>query len=231
MRTELLDEFVESQKPTHGNFRDITGQTFGRLTAVSYAGMPNWRWNWQCVCGNKVAVTGGSLKNGTTQSCGCLHSETTKRVHTTHGESGRLAGTLTPEYRSYLLAKGRCTNPTDHAWSDYGGRGITFLFTSYQEFLSALGRKPSADHSLDRIDVNGPYSPENCRWATWKQQQRNRRNNRLITLNGETHCQSEWAEMYGISTKRIHARRTRGWCDTCAITVPLTSGDGCPHRK
>lgn len=234
MRPKILDSFIAVDPPKDWRFRDLTGQTFGRLRVVSYAGGRYYRWNCQCDCGNKVAITGANLRGGVTKSCGCLHKEASIAAHTTHGEGSTPGGTVTSEYRTYLLAKARCTNPTDHAFKDYGGRGIEFHFKSYEHFLATVGRKPSPRHTLDRVDVNGHYEPGNVRWATWHQQQRNRRNNRLITIGGVTRCQSAWAEIYGISTKRIHSRRVRGWCDICAITVPLMPGKGdgnvCQHN-
>lgn len=238
MRAKLLGEFVAVEHPQDWRFRDITGNVYGRLTVDSYAGQskPNasHKWNCLCRCGNRVAIASGSLKNGTTKSCGCLHKETTLDIFTTHGESSRSAGTVTPEYRSYSCAKGRCTNSTDHAFNDYGGRGIEFRFASYEHFIDILGRRPTLKHSLDRIDVNGHYEPGNVRWATQREQMRNTRSNRLIKIGGIAKCQVEWADIYGISTKRIDGRRRRGWCDVCAVTLPLLplgrKGAGCPHK-
>lgn len=232
MRAKILDEFTVAVHPVDWRFRDITGNIYGRLTVVSYTGQsrPNaaHKWNCICLCGNKVAVASGPLKNGSTQSCGCLHKEATVKSNTTHGDSRATSG----EYRIYCCAKARCENPTDHAFAGYGGRGIEFRFDSYEHFIGAMGRRPSLKHTLDRIDVNGHYEPGNVRWATWHQQQRNRRNNVLIELDGVVKCQSEWAEIYGITQKRLHARRARGWCDRCAITLPpgASRRDGCPHR-
>lgn len=236
MRAKLLDEFIAVEHLADRRFQDITGNVYGRLTVVSYAGQAHrtaaQKWNCLCQCGNKVAIASGSLKNGSTQSCGCLHKEATIKTHTTHGEASKPAGGITSEYRIYCCAKGRCNNPTDHAFPNYGGRGIEFRFDSYKDFIGVVGRRPSTRHTLDRIDVNGHYEAGNLRWATWHQQGRNRRNNRMITINGLTKCQSEWAETYGISTKRIHSRRQQGWCDECAITLPpATRGGNVCRRK
>lgn len=237
MRPKILDTFTEAETPRDRRFLDLTGQTFSRLTVISFAGAPIGksmslaRWNCLCACGNKVAVGGRHLRTGLTKSCGCLHSDTMTKVFTKHGESGENA---TSEYTTYCEARHRCTNLSHPAFADYGGRGIEFRFDSYEQFLATLGRKPTAKHTLDRIDNSGHYEPGNVRWATRLQQARNTRKNRLITLHGGTRCQAEWAVIYGISPKEIDGRRRRGWCDECAITSPVGGkhhARGCPHKS
>src|SRR5687767_11697696 len=96
------------------------------------------------------------------------------------------------EYQAYHGAKKRCNCPTISDYRLYGGRGIQFLFSSFQEFWDVVGPRPSSEHSLDRIDVNGHYEPDNVRWATAKQQAENRRNNRYLTYKGETRLLKHW---------------------------------------
>lgn len=146
-----------------------------------------------------------------------------------HGETRD--GKRSPEYVAYHAAKARCTNIHRPDYHRYGGRGIEFLFTSLGQFLLTVGRRPSAQHSLDRYpDQNGHYQPGNVRWATPTEQSRNRRSNRLLTVDGVTKSLAEWAELQNVPQMRIEARiRLLNYCDTCAVTLPRR-GEGCVHR-
>jgi len=157
--------------PTHSNFKDVTGTIYGRLTVIGFGGRERIKtfWYCKCECGAIKRILASLLQSGKTQSCGCLRKETSTILSTTHGMRH------TPEYRSYVHAKDRCNNPNDKRHKDYGGRGIEFRFESYQEFLDEIGRKPSPEHSLDRIDNNGDYIPGNVRWATAIEQRANQR--------------------------------------------------------
>lgn len=148
-------------------FTDITGQRFGRLTAQWPVGKSIKALYWLCLCdcGSLHIVRGTGIRYGADHlSCGCLHSA----IKTTHGMYG------TPEYAAYSSAKWRCTNPQNHAWKDYGGRGIQFLFDNFEHFLAEVGPRPKG-RTLDRIDNDGHYAPGNVRWATRSQQQMNQR--------------------------------------------------------
>ena len=107
----------------------------------------------------------------------------------------------------------RCYNPNNAAYNRYGGRGITVCkrWRKFENFLADMGNRPSSKYSIDRIDNSGNYTRENCKWSTMKEQCRNRRNNRLLTLNGETHCVAEWVDIVGIRSDTIRARLKRGW--------------------
>lgn len=155
-------------------FNDISGQTFGLLTAQWPDGKDKGKnvvWTVVCRCGHIVHVRALSLKSLETTNCGC-----TRYVHcTTHGLSHR------NEYRIYKDAKRRCLNPKRINWGLYGGRGIEFRFKSFEEFFAELGPRPGREYSVDRIDNNGHYEPGNVRWATSKEQNNNRRKRRKKT--------------------------------------------------
>lgn len=162
---------------------DLTGKKFGRLIVLAFTSMNKHRqalWSCKCVCGAISEVRGYMLKQGRVRSCGCLRRETQQRNALTHGE--QLGGKKSPEYKAYHAAKGRCQNPNDQSYAKYGGRGIEFNFISFDEFLAEVGRRPSAEYSIDRIDNNGHYQPGNVRWATWSQQNRNQRQRRSRDL-------------------------------------------------
>jgi hypothetical protein len=156
-------------------FENLTGQTFSRLTVEGYAGSDEWghsTWDCVCECGGKIVPTTSDLRSESVKSCGCLLEELGQQRHSgpTHGLSA------TSEYKAYHDARNRCFNK-DHAdYSDYGGRGIEFRFGSFEEFIHALGMKPSSDLSLDRYpDNDGHYEKGNVRWATKRQQRLNQR--------------------------------------------------------
>jgi hypothetical protein len=136
-------------------------------------------------------------------------------TRTTHG------GRSTKEYGIWCHIKERCNNTKSPAYPLYGGRGIRICeaWTDFAAFLADVGPRPSAAHSIDRIDSNGHYEPGNVRWATWKQQQRNRRNNRVVTFAGVTAPLSELCETLGLKYKTIHARLRHGFSIEEAMTL------------
>jgi len=129
----------------------------------------------------------------------------------------------TPEWRVWKGMRQRCLDVDVPQYRHYGGRGIKICtrWESFDNFFEDMGHRPSAKHSLDRIDVNGNYEPNNCKWATWKEQHRNRRSNVLIEYNGKIQCMSAWAEEYGLSKCILHYRLTKGkWPIEKALTTP-----------
>jgi hypothetical protein len=137
------------------------------------------------------------------------------------------------EHKAWMRLRQRCEKPHSPDYADYGGRGITVCERwtgehGFANFLSDMGQRPPDKTSIDRIDVNGPYSPENCRWADWRTQMRNKRSNRWLTFNGETLCLMDWAKRMGIPQARLTSRLNRdGWSVERALTQPLSRSRKC----
>jgi hypothetical protein len=166
-------------------FEDITGQTFGRLTVIERQPSPGRRTMWlcRCSCGGEHRTTAGNLRWGKTKSCGCLHSECGReRIELVrnlrHGHGSNMRG-RSPEYQTYRGMRDRCTQPGHPSWKYYGGRGVQVCSRwlgphGFHNFLFDVGRRPPG-RMLDRIDVNGHYTPGNVRWADAKTQANNKR--------------------------------------------------------
>lgn len=148
---------------------DITGHRFNMLVAIEYDTSAK-KWVCRCDCGTTTLLTSSSLRRGGTVSCGC-YRRNRKPWNKTHGERG------TPENNSWRAMRQRCLNPNAIQYKYYGGRGITICkrWDNFASFLEDMGRKPTPRHSLDRIDNDGPYSPDNCQWSTHSEQVGNRR--------------------------------------------------------
>lgn len=201
--------------PTHACFQDLTGRRFGRLIVLEYAGkrQTNHRWLCECDCGKRTTVESGHLRSGVTKSCGCLQKEKVTR----HGKC------KTPEYKVWDNMISRCTSPTYIGYANYGDRGITVCErwrNSFAAFLKDMGLRPSPNHSIDRVNNEGNYEKANCRWATRRQQQRNRRRNRLLTFKGKTMCLAEWAERINMPYFTLHGRLRLGWSVERALLTP-----------
>ena len=191
--------------------RDLTGQKFGRWTvmyrAVEKCGRRTY-WHCVCDCGQEKDVMADNLTAGKSTSCGCITREKTSESNRTHGDS------KSKLYGVWCNIKCRCLNKNSKQYSDYGKRGILLCdewANSYEAF-----KKWSEDNgyreglSIDRIDNNGNYEPNNCRWVDSVVQANNRRNNRIFTLNGETHTLTQWARIYNIDPKIVFDRVYRG---------------------
>lgn len=201
--------------------KDLTGQRFGRLVALRYAGPDGTgrtQWVCECDCGVTKVVAARSLPDGNTRSCGCLSHEDRITRSTTHGMYG------TPEYRTWGQMLVRCYRVTGQAYRRYGGRGITVCSRwrkSFAVFFEDVGFRPSTQHSIDRIDNEKNYEPGNVRWATRSQQARNRRNNRLLTFQGETKPLVAWAEEHEMAQHTLSERLRHGWTVERALTEPV----------
>lgn len=205
------------------NFKDITGQRFGKLVvlgrgedAVSKSGRHRIRWECKCDCGKTITAYSENLKSGKTTSCGCYRIELIRERSITHGE------TRSKLYGVWSSIKSRCLNSNTVAYKDYGGRGISICdewknsFEAFRDWAYANGYKEGV--SIDRIDNNGNYCPDNCKWVISVVQANNRRSNNLITYNGETLTVTEWAEKLGKNPKTIFNRLYSGWSPIEAIT-------------
>jgi len=183
---------------------DLMGQRFGRLTVVSRAENSKQcqaRWNCVCDCGGKTTTTGQHLRDGNTKSCGCLQRDIIGNASFKHGM------TKTPTHRIWISIKQRCTNPKYIGYKNYGGRGITVCerWDKFDNFYEDMGERPDG-MSIERKDNNGNYCPENCVYATSKDQNRNTRKNRMIKYEGKTQCLSAWAEDLGLTCGALLAR-------------------------
>lgn len=204
---------------------NITGQRFGRLLIVGRepmkpgaVGKEKARWLALCDCGTLVRVDGSEVKRKII-SCGCAKRERAAGLKLDHGQHN------TPTYNCWVSMKSRCfgTNPASRDYAVYHQRGITVCdrwANSFPAFLADMGEKPSAAHSIDRTNNDGNYEPGNCRWATNREQQLNKRTNRVVTIDGVTKSISEWADVSPVHYESIRRRLTDGWEPKCAIFAP-----------
>jgi len=198
-------------------------QKFGRLTTTRFLGNGGKGANyWECVCdcGKTHKVKTAYLNNGAIKSCGCAQRDAIREIGTktkTHGL------TKTKEFRTWAGMRERCRNKNNKTYADYGGRGITVCkrWGKFENFLVDMGNAPTQKHTLERKNNDKGYSPSNCKWATWKEQGRNKSNNVNIEYKGETKCLFAWAEDYGIDPKRLWARLDRGWSFEKSVTTPV----------
>lgn len=191
--------------------QDLTARRFGRLVAIRETrvvrrrGQSDVYWACRCDCGNETETRSANLKSGATKSCGCLQKERTGNSRRTHGMR------RTPEYMAWTDMKTRCGNPNDKGFVNYGARGIQCKFKTFEEFFEDVGRRPSKNHSIDRIENNGHYEPGNVRWVRRAAQNRNRRNTLTLCYMGSDRPLGEWAEIFGVSYHMLHKRIKRGW--------------------
>ena len=204
---------------------DLIGQKFGRLIVIKRMGNNKWgnlRWLCRCVCGKEKTIQGSHLKSGATKSCGCLNREKTSIVNTKHGHLKNGKRSKTHIVWQHMIQ--RCTNLRDKGYPNYGGRGIKVCKrwqNSFENFLEDMGEVPEG-YQIDRINNNGNYCKENCRWSTRKEQQRNKRDNHLETYKGKTQCLAAWAEEFDINYSTLCSRIFRsGWSIEKALTTPI----------
>jgi len=190
------------------------GDRYGRLTIIqeietrTYPSGTRKRWfSCKCDCGEMTASSISNLKNGHVSSCGCLQRESRCVATRTHGKRH------TKEYKTWATMKQRCSNPRNHKYPIYGGRGITVCDRwkdSFENFIDDMGECPQGC-SIDRIDNDSGYFKENCRWSDATEQQRNKSTNVVLTFQGKSMCIAAWAEEKGMKTSTLWARLQRGW--------------------
>lgn len=204
-----------------GRAIDLSGERFGRLTVLQKAKSRNGqaRWICKCDCGKLISVFGHSLRSGNTKSCGCLQRDIARnrleRPWTQEKSAKRV-------HKIWENMKRRCYDKNDISYKNYGGRGIIVCDEWKDDFLSfykwAIKHGYKDELTLDRVDVNGPYSPDNCHWSSMKEQQNNRRNNTVIECFGEAHTLQQWADILGINRSTISSRIRYGWPIEMALT-------------
>ncbi len=219
MRYYTRAEIISCPHPKNSRFKDHSGLKYGTCTVLCYAGKKkknsNGSWFVECDCG---AISKRRTNEIIKSTC-CSSCQTARK----HGD------TETPTYKSWASMIQRCTNPKNPAYESYGGRGIGVAerWRKYENFLEDMGKR-TAKQSIERIDNNKGYSPDNCEWAEKKQQNNNTRKNRTIEMGGESLTVALWCEKLGISQGRVYMRLHRKWCGLCALTLPL--GESCPHK-
>jgi hypothetical protein len=206
------------------NIMDLVGQPIGHWAVLSFAGRDkncHELWLCRCECGTERIVRGDPLRSGKSQSCGCFPHEALGKTKTTHGYSGD------PIYPTWQSMNQRCYNPKDKIYPYYGGRGITVcdrwrnsIEAFRDDILAEIGERPEGC-SLDRINNNGNYEPGNVRWATRKQQNRNKRSNVRHEWNGQRLTLSELEDITGIPYGTLWCRVKRGWSVEKALTTPV----------
>jgi dCTP deaminase len=210
---------------------DLTRRKFGRLRVLYDSGERRNKkiiWVCRCKCGAIHKVPSANLINGTISSCGCLRNDTAKKRAESGARSGAVRKThgmsRLPVYAVYRTMLRRCADLDNNG---YGGRGIRVCRRwrgagGFERFLADMGMPPSRDHSIERKNTNGPYTPTNCRWATRSEQARNRRRNRYVVWNGNRVLLIELAEKKGIPYKVLHQRYVqRNWTLADAVNRPL----------
>lgn len=195
------------------------GDKFHRLTVISneYSIKGHLSYLCLCECGNTIEVRGSALLSNNTKACGCLNLE--KRKNILLGYQFPMKGSrddngkITPEYRTYLLMKRRCYGKNDPKYKNYGGRGIVICerwLDSFENFFLDMGKKPSKEHSIERMDVNGNYEPSNCRWATNEEQACNKTNTVRIIIDGKETYQKAIAKRLGVDAHTIEYHLKKG---------------------
>lgn len=201
-------------------FKDLTDQTFNRWTVIRR--LENTQrgqavWLCRCECGALGKVTTESLVSNNSKSCGCWRRDHRIRQNLTHGMSN------TAEHETWKRMIARCERPGASQYEYYGGRGIRVCDewrNSFQTFFDYMGKRPSKNHSIDRIDTNGNYEPGNVRWATKTEQSRNTRQNHVVEYQGKRMCLAEACELAGTSCSLVIGRLRRGWTVDDALNRP-----------
>lgn len=197
---------------------NLKGRKYGRWTVLNRGGVVKRRvfWLCRCSCGEEKEVPAAALTKGKSRSCGCLQKELSAERVRTHGMSNSRA------YSIWQAMHARCKYESSPNYDRYGGRGIKVCsrWDAFENFLADMGEPPES-HSIDRIDFDGDYSPENCRWATSREQSNNKSTNKPITCDGITLNQNEWAASLGMPDFVLYSRlATYKWSTEEALKTP-----------
>lgn len=194
---------------------DLTGRRFGRLVVLAFAerithpcGATGLKWKCRCDCGVEKSINGEPLRSGRVVSCGCHRRQAATIHRRTHGCSTTL------EYKRWRDMRNRCNREKTSAFKRYGARGIKVCQRwndSFEAFLADMGLCPSPDHQIERKDNDGPYSPENCAWATRIEQANNKRTTVWLEIDGQRKPLNDWSRQTGVPSNVIHKRIKRGW--------------------
>lgn len=207
-------ESYKGKKKTGIKKKIKIGMIFSKLTALENLG--DGRWLFSCECGNQKDIRASHVTFGASRSCGC-----TKR----HEPQNNYSNTL--EFSSWSHMKTRCLNKNCSQYSYYGGRGISICdrwIHSFKNFLADMGPRQSTKHSLDRIDTNQNYYPENCKWSTHKEQVNNQRRNKILDHNGKKQTLSMWCSELNLPYHTVKARINRqGWSIERSLNEPIRS--------
>ena len=211
-----LTNMTDGGEGNHGIRVDLSGQKVGRLTVVGHVGKTKQgasKWLCECECGTVKHVVGSGLKNGSIKSCGCLRAEIILETNTKHGMY------KTYIYKFWSGMRNKCTNMNTPRYGDYGGRGIKFSeqWESFDNFYKDMGERPSEQHIIGRMDINGNFEISNCLWLLKDTQMNNRRNSHYLTIEGEKKTIAEWSRFSGTNTKTIQTRLKRKWSDIEAV--------------
>lgn len=193
---------------------DMKGQVFGRLTVLERDSFASGKTRWlcRCECGQSTVVIGQLLRNGKTRSCGCLRSDRAAETATKHG--GYVGRKPTRTMRIWKNMIQRASNPNCPMYSRYGGVGIGVCesWQTFEGFLLDMGQAPDG-LTLERVDNSKGYGPDNCKWATYAEQNRNKSSSKLLTLNGKTQTAVDWMAELNLTHDQIYKRIRRGWND------------------
>jgi len=209
---------------------DMTGRTLGRLTVLRRHGTSSRPvyWECRCECGATKVVAYKHLRSGSTVSCGCYRNEMNARPKV-HGHSKAAGRGRSPTYITWEGMKQRCHNPAANGYTEYGARGITVCDSwreSFERFLADMGERPDG-MTLDRIDNDRGYEPDNCRWATRSDQQSNRKCRRMVEHNGRSVTVTQLAREHGLSRGVLwHRLFGSQWDLARALSTPVAGASG-----
>lgn len=196
---------------------EYIGKKFSRLTilkegsSIKYGKTTMRKVVCRCDCGTEKEVDFNSIKSGRSTSCGCFNKENAKRIHTKHGKAMLETGVRHPDYCIWIKMKSRCLNPNDKSYKSYGGRGISVCDRwkdSFENFIEDMGWRPNNNYSIERIDYNGNYCPENCKWVHKSEQTKNTRRVKTIKYQNSYYCLADLCRLldlpYGTMRHRVY---------------------------